>query len=65
MTSDSVIEIPGIDRRHQRRRLQLIEVGVVALVALILIFLMPAVLPSVRPEPDGTIFGISDRSPRY
>jgi urea transport system permease protein len=46
--SDSVIAIPGIDRRHQRRRLLLIEVGVVALVALILIFLMPVILSGFR-----------------
>ncbi len=59
MTSDSVIEIPGIDRRHQRRRLQLIEVGVVALVALILIFLMPAVLPSVRLNQMGRFLALA------
>jgi len=59
MTSDSVIEIPGIERRHQRRRLQLIEVGVVALVALILIFLMPAVLPSVRLNQMGRFLALA------
>jgi urea transport system permease protein len=59
MTSDSVIEIPGIDRRHQRRRLQLLEVGVVALVALILIFLMPAVLPSVRLNQMGRFLALA------
>jgi len=59
MTSDSVIEIPGIDRRHQRRRLLLIEVGVVALVALILIFLMPAVLPSVRLNQMGRFLALA------
>jgi urea transport system permease protein len=59
MTSDSVIEIPGIERRHRRRRLQLIEVGVVALVALILIFLMPAVLPSVRLNQMGRFLALA------
>jgi urea transport system permease protein len=59
MTSDSVIEIPGIERRHRLRRLQLIEVGVVALVALILIFLMPAVLPSVRLNQMGRFLALA------
>ncbi len=59
MTSDSIIGIPGIDRRHQRRRLLLIEVGVVALVALILIFLMPAILPIVRLNQLGRFLGLA------
>jgi len=48
MITDSVIGVPNIERRHQRRRLLLIEVGVVTVVALILIFLMPAVLSGFR-----------------
>ncbi|MBE9127334.1 MULTISPECIES: urea ABC transporter permease subunit UrtC [unclassified Coleofasciculus] len=48
MTSDSVIEIPGINRRRQRRRLMLIEVSGVALVALLLIVLMPVLLSGFR-----------------
>jgi urea transport system permease protein len=48
MTSDSLVGIPGIERRHRRRRLLLIEVGIVALVALVLIFLMPVVISGFR-----------------
>ncbi|HEY9729428.1 MAG TPA: urea ABC transporter permease subunit UrtC [Chroococcales cyanobacterium] len=48
MTSDSLVGIPGIERRHRRRRLLLIEVGLVALVALVLIFLMPVVISGFR-----------------
>lgn len=59
MTSDSVIEIPGIDRRNQRRRLRLMEVGIVALVALILVFLMPVVLPSVRLNQMGRFLALA------
>ncbi len=57
--ANSVIEIPGIDRRNQRRRLLTIEVGLVALVALILIFLMPAVLPSVRLNQLGRFLALA------
>lgn len=59
MTSDSVIEIPGIDRRHRRRQLRLIEVGVVTLVALIFIFIMPVVLPSVRLNQLGRFLALA------
>ncbi|HEY9668194.1 MAG TPA: urea ABC transporter permease subunit UrtC [Coleofasciculaceae cyanobacterium] len=59
MTSDSVIEIPGIDRRHRRRRLRLMEVGIVALVALLLIFVMPVVLPSVRLNQLGRFLALA------
>ena len=48
MTSDSVVGIPGRERRQQRRRSLFIEVGVVAVAALILIFLMPVVLSGFR-----------------
>lgn len=58
MTSDSVIGIPRIERRH-RRRLQLIEVGVVFAIALLLIFLMPAVLPSVRLNQLGRFLALA------
>ena len=59
MTSDSLIEIPGIDRRHQRRRQLLVEAGLVALVALILIFVMPAVLTSVRMNQLGRFLALA------
>lgn len=59
MINDSLIEIPGIDRRHQRRRLRLIEVGIVALVALLLIFLMPVVLTSVRLNQLGRFLALA------
>lgn len=59
MISDSVIEIPRIDRRRQRRRLMLIEVGVVVAIALFLIFLMPAVLPSVRLNQLGRFLALA------
>lgn len=59
MISDSVIEIPRIDRRRQRRRLQLIEVGVVVAIALLLIFIMPAVLPSVRLNQLGRFLALA------
>ena len=59
MINDSLIEIPGIDRRHQRRRLRLMEVGTVALVALLLIFLMPIVLTSVRLNQLGRFLALA------
>ncbi|HAJ58250.1 MAG TPA: urea ABC transporter permease subunit UrtC [Cyanobacteria bacterium UBA8543] len=58
MTSDSVIGNPRIERQH-RRRLQLIEVGVVVAIALLLIFLMPAVLPSVRLNQLGRFLALA------
>ncbi|MEQ9670302.1 urea ABC transporter permease subunit UrtC [Coleofasciculus sp. G2-EDA-02] len=48
MISDSVIEIPGIERRRQRRRSLLIEVGVVTLIALVLIIVIPLALSDFR-----------------
>ncbi|AFZ18540.1 urea ABC transporter permease subunit UrtC [Allocoleopsis franciscana] len=59
MVNDSVMEMPGIDRRHRRRRLLLIEVGVVALVALMLIFVMPVVLTSVRLNQMGRFLALA------
>lgn len=46
MTTDSVIEIPNIERRLQHRRLLLIEIGIIIFLILVLIFLMPLLLPS-------------------
>src|SRR5919202_1980736 len=59
MINDSVIEIPGIERRHRRRRLLLIEFGAVALVALLFIFVLPAVLPSVRLNQMGRFLALA------
>ena len=59
MISDAVIGMPGSERRNQRRRLLLIEVGVVAVVALLLIFLMPVVLPSVRLNQMGRFLALA------
>lgn len=59
MINDSLIEMPGIDRRHRRRQLLLIEVGVVALVALLLIFVMPVVLTSVRLNQMGRFLALA------
>src|ERR687886_2989779 len=59
MINDSFMEMPGIDRRHHRRRLLLIEVGVVALVALLFIFVLPAVLPSVRLNQMGRFLALA------
>src|SRR5919199_3689066 len=59
MINDSVIEIPGIERRHRRRRLLLIEFGAVAVVALLLIFVMPAVLTGVRMNQLGRFLALA------
>jgi urea transport system permease protein len=59
MINDSFMEMPGIDRRHHRRRLLLIEVGVVALVALLFIFVLPVVLPSVRLNQMGRFLALA------
>ncbi len=59
MTSDSVIEIPRIERQRERRRLMLIEVGVVVAIAFLLIFIMPAVLPSVRLNQLGRFLALA------
>ena len=59
MINDSLMEMPGIDRRHRRRRLLLIEVGAVALVALLLIFVMPVVLTSVRLNQMGRFLALA------
>jgi urea transport system permease protein len=48
MTNDSVIEIPGLDRRRKRRQSLLIEVGVVTLIALLLIIVFPLALSDFR-----------------
>lgn len=48
MTLDAVGEISGIDRRDQRRRLLLMEVGIALALALFLILVMPAVLSGFR-----------------
>jgi urea transport system permease protein len=59
MANDSIIEIPGIVRRHDRRRLLLMEVGIVALVALVLIFIMPAILSTVRLNQLGRFLALA------
>jgi urea transport system permease protein len=59
MANDSIIEIPGIVRRHGRRRLLLMEVGIVALVALVLIFIMPTILSSVRLNQLGRFLALA------
>ena len=59
MTSNSVIEIPGIERRRQHRQLLLIELGVVVLVALILIFLIPAIISNVRLNQLGRFLALA------
>lgn len=59
MINDSLMEMPGIDRRHRRRQLLLIEVGVVALVALLFIFVLPVVLPSVRLNQMGRFLALA------
>ena len=59
MINDSFMEMPAIDRRHHRRRLLLIEVGVVALVALLFIFVLPVVLPSVRLNQMGRFLALA------
>ncbi len=46
MTTDSVREIPNIERRLQRNRSLLIEIGIIILLMLVLIFLIPLLLPS-------------------
>jgi urea transport system permease protein len=59
MINDSLMEMPGIDRRHRRRQFLLIEVGVVALVALLFIFVLPVVLPSVRLNQMGRFLALA------
>ena len=59
MINDSAMEMPGIDRRHRHRRLLLIEMGVVALVVLLLIFVLPVVLPSVRLNQMGRFLALA------
>lgn len=46
--SDLAIGIPASERRQQRRRALLMEIGVVALLAIALIVLMPALLSGFR-----------------
>jgi urea transport system permease protein len=57
--TNSILEIPGIDRRHQRRRLLLIEVGVVVAIALLLIFVAPVVLTGVRLNQLGRFLALA------
>jgi urea transport system permease protein len=57
--TNSVLEISGIDRRHQRRRLLLIEVGVVVAIALLLIFVAPVVLTGVRLNQLGRFLALA------
>jgi urea transport system permease protein len=59
MINDSLVELPGIERRHRRRRLLLIEIGVVAAVALLLVFFIPIVLPSVRLNQMGRFLALA------
>lgn len=60
MNSDSVIEIPGMKRRHQQRRqLLLIESGVVVLVVLILIFIIPVMITNVRLNQLGRFLALA------
>ncbi len=59
MINESVMEMPGIDRRHHRRRLLLIEVGIVTVVALLFIFVLPVVLPSVRLNQMGRFLALA------
>lgn len=46
--SDSVISIPASNQRQQRRRAQIIEIGAIALIAIALIVLVPALLSAFR-----------------
>src|SRR4028119_1534562 len=59
MAAEATFEIPGIERRQQRRRLKLIEVGTVVAIALLLIFVMPVVLPSVRLNQLGRFLALA------
>ncbi|HEY9611022.1 urea ABC transporter permease subunit UrtC [Allocoleopsis sp.] len=59
MINDSLVELPGIERRHRHRRLLLIEIGVVAAIALLLIFFVPIVLPSVRLNQMGRFLALA------
>ncbi|MDP8964660.1 MAG: urea ABC transporter permease subunit UrtC [Cyanobacteriota bacterium] len=57
--TNSAIEIPGIDRRQQSRRLRLIEVGVVIAIALLLIFILPSILTGVRMNQLGRFLALA------
>src|SRR4028118_1110191 len=57
--TNSAIEIPGIDRRQQHRRLRLIEVGVVVAIALLLIFILPSILTGVRMNQLGRFLALA------
>ncbi len=57
--TNSAIEIPGIDRRQQHRRLRLIEVGVVVAIALLLIFILPGILTGVRMNQLGRFLALA------
>jgi len=53
------MRISGIEGRHQRRRLRIIEVSVVLAIALLLIFLMPVILSSVRLNQLGRFLALA------
>jgi urea transport system permease protein len=57
--TNPAIEIPGIDRRQQHRRLRLIEVGVVVAIALLLIFILPGILTGVRMNQLGRFLALA------
>src|SRR4028119_2476187 len=59
MAAEATFEIPGIERRQQRRRLKLIEVGTVVAIAIALIFIMPVVLPIVRLNQLGRFLALA------
>ena len=59
MAAEATFEIPGIERRQQRRRLKLIEVGAVVAIAFALIFIMPVVLPIVRLNQLGRFLALA------
>ncbi len=59
MAAEATFEIPGIERRQQRRRLKLIEAGTVVAIAFALIFIMPVVLPIVRLNQLGRFLALA------
>ncbi len=59
MAAEATFEIPGIERRQQRRRLKLIEAGAVVAIAFALIFIMPVVLPIVRLNQLGRFLALA------
>lgn len=59
MTAETAIEIPGIEKRYRRRRLLLIEMGAVAGIAFLLIFLIPLVITGVRLNQLGRFLALA------